>query len=256
MESPYFIFDGIKSSDMGLYIIELEPGRSLTPYWGSQSVIERNSRRKITTNLIGINRYPIEFNVKFSLLKNQWTTQKRNEIARWLLHDTYKEFQTCDDLGKYFYAICNSSSDLNLIHNRGYFELTFRTNSQFAWSPIYISEFDLSDNVSTKIIEVENKSNVVKYFYPKLQFSLKNNTTNFSIRNLSNGGKVFSFENLNPNETVGVDNEEKIVLSDNPMSNPFSKFNRNWLALVQGVNYLEITGQCDLKFKQRFPIAQ
>ena len=262
MESEYFIFDGIKSSDMGLYNVRVEQSGFIeTPYWGGADIEEEYHKGKVTPYFYGIKREPIEFTVQFALAdkymqSEEWTSQKRNKIAKWLLHNTYKPFQTCDDLGKIYYVICISEGNLNLINTKGYVELTFRCNSSFAWTPIYIENFDLSNNTTTQIIELENRSNVLKYYKPKIEIELVNNNTDVSLKNLSNGGEIFSFTGLKPNEIISIDNENEFIKSNNQLSNPFSKFNRKWLKLVYGVNRLEVTGQCKLWIKSCFPIAQ
>jgi len=263
MQSPYFIYDGIKSTDMGLYIVRIGQSNNFVevPYWGGANIEEERHYKKITPYFYRVNREPIEFTVQFILAYNNmrikdWTPQERNKIAKWLIQDTYKEFQTSDDLSKYYYAICTSPANLNLMGNQGYIELTFQTNSPYAWSPIYVEEYDLSDNEESTVIELENRSNVLDYYYPKLEIELKDDATDIALKNLSDGGRIFSFTGLYENETVSIDNENKLILSNNPLSNPFSKFNRNWFRLVYGVNYIEVTGKCVIKVKSQFPIAQ
>lgn len=266
MESMYFIFDGVKSSDMDLYIMRIEhSGFVETPYWGETNVHEEKSRKRLTPYFYGIDREPIEFTVQFVLVDKhmqpkKWTPQERYKIANWLIHDTYKEFQTSDDLGKRYNAIVVSNTDLNLINTEGYIEVTFRTNSPFAWSPIYIDSFDLSNNTTTQIIQLENKSNVLKYYNPKIEIELVGDTTSFQLKNLSNNGMTMKFESLLPNEIISIDCENRIIKSNLFGSNPFSKFNidmkRYWMDLVYGVNRIEVQGAIKLYVKSQYPIAQ
>lgn len=153
--------------------------------------------------------------------------------------------------------MCVDAVNLNLYQgNKGYMEVTFKTSSPYAWTPIYVDEFNLSDNNTTKIIEMENISNVVKTYSPKIEIQLLNGATGVTLKNLSNGGKEFKFEGLYPNERVSIDNENHFILSDKPFSNPFAKFNGNFLELVYGVNQIEVTGKCKIWTKMQFPILQ
>ncbi len=250
---------------MDLYIMRFESsGFVETPYMGSLNIEEEFSSRRITPYFYSAQRTPIEFTVQFVLVDKymrpkKWTPQEKNKIARWLIHDTYKEFRTSDDLGKIYYAIVNPER-LFLINSEGYAEVVFRTNSPYAWTPVYEDRFDLSNNASTEIIEIENKSNVLKYFNPLIEIELVNDETGVQLKNLSNGGKVMKFEGLNKNETISIDCQNKIIKSNLFDSNPFTKFNvgmtRYWMDLVYGVNRIEVAGQCRIRIKCQFPIAQ
>lgn len=253
---------------MGLVNVRVGSGGFVeVPYWGNTSVSEKKINNRLTPYFYSASREPIEFKVQFALVDEhnnpvEWTSEERNRIARWLVHDEYKEFQTADDLGKRYFVICTNAVNLNLINTRGYIELNFKTNSPYAWSPVYIDKFDLSNNGSTTIIELENKSNVVKEFNPLIEIELVNGETNVELKNLSNGGKTMKFEGLRPNEIVSIDTQNKIIKSNIQNSNPFSKFNtgaynkRYWLDLVYGINQVSVSGKCIIHTKMRFPIAQ
>ncbi len=265
MQSEHFIFDGVKSSDMGIYLISVDSGLISSPFFGGQSPEGEWVQGKSTAYHYGINKEPIEFTIQISPLEKEWTPQLRNKVGRWLIQDMYKPFQTADDMGKTYYAMCTDAPNFELAHNRGYLELTFITNSPYAWSPIYIETFNLL-NDTTKIIELDNMSNVTKYHYPKIEISLLNldgsatNTKQVKIRNLSDGGRelILGVKNdLVGNEVISMDCENEIIKTANPIhSNVFSKFNRNWLRLVYGKNRLEVNGRCSLKLKLQYPILQ
>lgn len=262
MESQYFIFDGIPSSEMDLYIMRIDhSGFVETPYWGSSKIREERLSKRLSPYLYGVDRDPIEFTVQFVLADSNfqpkiWTPQERYKIAKWLIHDTYKEFQTSDDLDKRYYAIVISDTDLNLINSQGYIEVKFRTNSPFAWTDVETKEFDLSSNTTSTTIQIENKSNVVAIYKPKIEIQMMGDTS-VTLKNLSNNSTEFKFVDLRTNELVSIDNENELVLSNYPINiNPFDNFNREWLELVQGINEIEVFGRCKLWIKTQFPIAQ
>lgn len=256
MESQYFIFDNINSTDMGLHIVRMDTGFVESPYWGGQDIIEDRIPKRDTPYFYGVNRQPMEFTLQFSLLNEEFTPQRRNELARWLLQDVYKPFQTCDDLGKIYYVLCTNPNTLFLKNTRGYFELVFRVNSFSAFTPIYIQNFDLSDNNTTEIIQLANLSNIQKRYYPKFEVQLVGDTTSFSLKNLSNGGLVTAFSKLQKGEIISVDNKNKWIISNLPLAYRYQNFNKNWFYLVEGMNNIEVSGAIIATFKSQFPIAQ
>ena len=262
MESMYFIFDGVKSSDMDLYIMQIDhSGFIETPYIGSTDIKEEKIHNKTTPYFYGVDRENLEFTVQFVLMDKygnpkKWTPQDRNKIARWLIHDEYKEFISSDDLGKRYMVIATSDSNLNLINTQGYVEVTFRCNSPYAWSPVYINSFDLSNNTTSTIIELENMGNVIKRYRPKLEIQMMGDTS-VTLTNLSDGGREFKLFDLRTDEIISIDNENEIILSNYPVNiNPLANFNRNWLELVFGVNQIKVIGRCKIWVKSCFPIAQ
>ena len=256
MQSEHFIFNGIKSADMGQYLVRMQSGGVSSPFFGGQDIEEDRMKGKLTPYHFGTELNPIEFTIEISPLDEDWTPQKRNEVGRWLIHDTYKPFQTADDLGKYYYCIVTEMPDFELYGNKGFIPITFRTNSAYAWSSTYISDFDLTNNETTTIIELHNLSNINKNYKPKIQFELVDGETDVQFKNLSNAGQIMKFENLNPLETISIDCENEIVKSSLLMSKPFEKFNKNFLELVYGVNQIEIQGRCKVWVKSQFPILQ
>lgn len=256
MESTDFIFDGIKSSDMGQYIVRINGGGVESPFFGGQSIQESQARKKITPYHFGVDRKPIEFTIQISPLDDKWTPERRSKIGRWLIHDTYKPFQSADDLGKIYYTIVTEAPNFELYNNRGFVPFTFRTNSAYAWSPIFIEEYDVSTNPSTVNIIMNNLSNINMNYRPKVEIELIGTTTSVELKNLSNGGKVFKLEGLNRLETIFIDNENEIITSSAEISNAFAGFNRQWLELVYGENLIEVKGRCKIWTKMQFPILQ
>lgn len=263
MESQYFIFDGVRSVDMGVHIVRIEEsGFVQSPYWGSRDVEEHGRVQKRNTSYYyNVSKEPIIFTVQLALLDKsgnprEWTPQERFKIAKWLLHDTYKEFQTGDDMGKIYYAMCADGADLSLMNSKGYVEITFTTNSPYAWSPLYIDTFDLSKNNSKETIIIKNGSNVDNRYTPNIEVELIEGT-GFTLTNLSNKGRQFKFTDLKEGETVSVDNENRIVYSSSLANiNPFKNFNRGWLELVYGDNRIEVEGKCKIRVRMQFPITQ
>lgn len=257
MESIHFKFNEITSASMGQYSIRINGGGVESPFFGGQEIIELQKNDRITPFHFGTKNSPIEFTIEISPLDEEWTPERRREIGKWLIHDTYKPFQTADDLSKFYYAIVTSAPNFELYSNKGFVPFTFRTNSAYAWSPIYVEDYLITENVDgDKIIKINNRSNINKKYYPIIEVALLNDTTDFELINLSNGKQSFKFTDLHQNEIVSIDNENELIVSNLPFSKPFEGFNRKWLELVEGINYIKVLGECEIRTKMQFPILQ
>ena len=263
----HFIFDGIKSSDMDLKIMRIGGDDFVqTPLWGGVNIQESVSKKRLVPYFYGVTRDNLEFPPLQLVLcdKNMqpkiWTSNDRYKISKWLCHDTYKEFISSDDLGKRYKVIAEAQTDLHLINTQGYMEVQFRCNSPYAFSPVYINTENLSDNIASKTIILENMSNVQRVYNPLIEIELVNGETDVILTNLSNGGKAMKFIGLSPNETISIDCQNRIIKSNLFGSNPFAKFNvggkRFWMDLVYGQNLIRVEGMCIVKTKMEYPIAQ
>ena len=100
------------------------------------------------------------------------------------------------------------------------------------------------------IIEFDNQGDDI--LYPELQI-IKFSNGNLTIKNLTNGGKIFQFNNLVNNEIIYIDNQNRDIIS-NLYDTRLDDFNNNYLDLVRGINRLEVVGACKLDFRYQFII--
>ena len=63
----------------------------------------------------------------------------------------------------------------------------------------------------------------------------------FQITNVSDGGRVFRFDDLLQGEEISVDNDKGIITSNTSLLR-MSKFNKNFFRLVRGNNTLLVEG--------------
>lgn len=253
MISTYFIFNGIKSIDMGLHNVKIESGLTSVPWTGGKEIIEEKIRYNRNPIFYGVQNQPIQFTVTFSLLEEKMTDEKKIELARWLFLDEYAEFQTTDYLGKCIHVIAINQIDFMTADNElGYFTVEFRANSSTWFSKPFVQPFDLRNNETSTIIEVQNKSNVEKIHYPELEFEMFG-SENLILRNLSNGGKEFKFTDIHDDEKIYVNNQFRQVISEKPYYR-LGNFNKNWLGLTYGTNRIEVIGKCYLRFRSKFPL--
>lgn len=267
MQSEHFIFNGVSSQDMGLYIIRMDTGFISNPLIGSRSINTSVRTRSVRALPQGIAKEVISFDLQMVLLDDnqqlqEWTPERRSAIAKFLFSDNYASFQTADDLGKIYYGMFTDAQNIYTLNNTGYLELTFTTNANTAWSPVINHYYDLRNNPSTgTIITVENLSNITKKYEPKIEFvmaessGLPNKT--LEITNISNNNRIFKFEGLRFDEKISVDNANRIILSSYPVNiNPYEKFNKKWLELVYGLNMLKVKGKCSIQMQMQFPLMR
>lgn len=245
---------------MGLSIVKIDSGLFSTPLAGAKEIIKEKRKGKTTFFHYDTEHQPLQFSLTFSLLENFMTPEKKYEIAKWLFKDDFKEFQTTDDLSKVYHVIAiNQVEFMSNGWEQGYFTIEFICDASHAWSKTFIESFDLSKNSASdrSVIELTNYSNVVDYVYPEVEFQLANSTKSISLKNLSDEGRTFRFEDLDIGERIYVDNDLQLIQTDNLDINKqfrLGNFNRKWLRLVYGTNRIEVQGGCYLKFRYKFPL--
>lgn len=186
MESLDFNFDGEYSSFYGIVNISMSSGmyeESFAPKRNIKEQTIRGSKRYFQE----IEYEPLVLNLSFGI-KETWDEEKIRAIARWLIKDYYKPLYFSENTDRIYYGIV--VDDPKLIHNglkQGYITLTFRCDSQYTYSPVYLSEeYDLSTNPSgTSIMLINNGDVEVK---PEISITKVGNGGEIKIVNITNGG--------------------------------------------------------------------
>lgn len=252
--SEYFIFDNIKSTDMGVSIVRVDSGLINTPFISSKDILEESVSRNPVPYFFRTKFKPLEFTVHMAITdENGWTPERRYELASWLCRPNYCELISDDFIGRRYFVIVTNQADLMTNGIDGYIQVQFRCQHPYALSPIYIETFDLSDNTTTTQIILDNRSNIGLDYYPELEVELVSPSTGFSLKNLSNNGEIFSFSNLTTGEIINISNEKKQIISSTG-NYRYSKWNKKWFKLVQGKNTIEVTGKIYLQTRMTFPI--
>lgn len=134
-----FVYDGIRSTDMGVFNVTLDSGLFSESFVAEREIQEISVRGNDKPYFQGVKRSPLSFKLEFAF-SGSYDEQKIREVARWLDQDYYKPFYTTDNTERIFYCMLNSSSDL--LHNglkQGYITLEMRCDSPFSFSPQYTS---------------------------------------------------------------------------------------------------------------------
>jgi phage-related protein len=262
--SDLFIINNIKSSDIGidgcsLVRTDSEINRQ---FIGNKSIIEEKLPYRDTPFFFRTEKSPIEFNLKFSILENTYTSDVLFEIGKIFAKDQYVSFQSCDYLGVQFFVICTSINLVTFGSFKGWFEVNLRTSAPFGFSIPEISTFDCTDatTLSPIIIELYNKTNVSNpygnyYYYPEIWIDMKGLVTAITITNLSLSAETFGFTGLSALESLYINGDLKQIQSSTGLyrlSNMIN--NHNFLKLDYGLNRLSVNSSSILQFKISVPI--
>jgi predicted phage tail component-like protein len=249
-----FNFDGRDSVSEGVSIVRIESGIPSRKYISGKEILETHPNNALYPHFFGVKYPPITFRVTFTCEDEDMDDAKLYDLANWLITNEYKPFISYDNPSKVYYCMGISESDFYTNgSNQGYFEVDFRCRDGFGWTIPSIVEYDLSDITVPTTIQVINHSNVLDLYYPEMEIELQDTNMAVSLVNLSNDNYTFSFSGLTIGETITIDNQKRRIESD-VSTNRFDKFNKNWFKLVKGVNNIQVTGKCIIKFKMQFPI--
>lgn len=166
-----FTFDGIDSTNFGVKMVRVgESGFIPETIIGDGSITEVEHRADFKPQFQRMSRSPIEFNKQIVLLDEQgnakkWTEQDRLDIFSWLFHSEYKPLIFEDRPEVVYYVIATSNLTLNTMNERGYIDITFRSNSPYPFRPERV--FTLTGGVGSaaeRVINIEAGLAIDKIF--------------------------------------------------------------------------------------------
>ncbi len=249
-----FNFDGVDSESVGISIVRIDSGIPSRKYISGKEILETHPNNALSPYFFGVKYPPLVFRVTFTCEDDYMDDSRLYNLANWLITNEYKPFISYDNPSKVFYCIGASESDFNTNGlGQGYFEVEFRCRDGFGWTVPTIVEYDLSDITVPTTIQVANHSNVLDMYYPEMEIALQSTNTAISLVNLSNDSYTFSFSGLTVEEKLTINNQKRKIESDKS-ANRFDKFNKNWFKLIRGINNIQVTGKCVIKFKMQFPV--
>lgn len=251
IESLYFTYDGKTSTEMGvIQISNVDGGLFDEQFLPSANIVEEKVPGNDVPLFIRKEREPIT--LPFSILfENELTDDEARKIGRWINQDYYKPLIFNTHPHKIFYA--QYVGNPRLLHNgckQGYATLEMRCNSSCSYSPVYTKDFDLSTNPPLgTTIKIENKGD---YDISPILYIEKIGDEDFSIVNMSDGGKEMKITGLTNGEKLTIDCETEEIDSDIPGALRYDSHNDVFLNLTEGVNHLKVYGKCVIKFKYEF----
>ncbi len=228
--------------DMGIINASIDSGLLQEPFLPSRDIsyIEtRNSEKPYFQNVI---YQPLVFDIVLAF-EDGFSESRLREVRQWLSGDKFKELRFSDQVGRVYMAMCQDVSVLSHAGAQGYVSITLVTNSPYA----------MSDVVETEVYAKPTNVNIATMsdisIYPELLIRKLDVNGDVGIVNSTTG--IEFCVNMEVNETIYVDNDKEIIHSNFIFENPGGKFNGQFLYLTPGENILNVSGDCNIKFRYR-----
>jgi phage-related protein len=249
-ESLYFVYDSIKSMDMGVIQVNIDGGLFEEQFLSSRSIREEKIRGRKKPYFYEVEEEPLSIPIGL-WFDTGLSEENRRKVARWLNQPFYKELYFSEQPDRRFYAMYVGSP--SLLHNgieEGYVQLEMRCDTSHSYSPVYISDiYDLSDNVDSTEITFTNNGDLD--CEPVLYISKVGNG-DISIINNSDSGIEFKLTGLVDGENLTIDNENEEIETDLVGTYRYNDHNGVFLTIPRGVNRLQVFGEAKLQFKYQF----
>ncbi len=250
--ATYFTYDGVWSGQYGLKIASFDDeGKTDTTVFTPSitNVKLPRSTRFFKTSV----RYDSPSQFQLTIVSERIIEENaRRNILSWLVgRKGYKKLIVHQpDLESYYYNCI--FTDASEIYINGYcfgFNITANLDCPYQYGTPNIKTFE-SDNTNEMNVVFYNPSDIVDdYVYPIVRFTPKG-TFNGSdksvisiINTTDNSSRAFMFNGIsatsNSTEQITVDNEIKSITSSSGIKR-LQNFNKNWLRLRKGDNYLTI----------------
>lgn len=240
-----FVFDGIPSERMGLYLLNTESKETTITGGAKLTLYTDKTNKSYKHSLLGVSEdEPLEFKLTFGSL-NPLSRYDISAIQKWLFgHKEYKKLQIIqDDMVGVYYNCILDDPEITTIGNIPYmFECTVICDSPFAWEDEKVYEYEIGS--LPKTIKLYNTSDVNDYTYPLVEFTSKASSNTVSLINLSNDSRETKIEGLALNEKVTMNNEFQILTTSTDLGR-LKNFNKNWFELVRGENVIQVSGNID-----------
>lgn len=191
---------------------------------------------------------PIKFKIQLAKEK-AWTEDEKIKVNNWLFQNSYKDFKS-EDSAYIYRCMATDGNFYNDSFNRGYAEINFECNSSYAYTDIITRTVEVS---GTAQIIYDCKSNLkdVKY-KPEIQITLQSGD-GFSIINSTNNSSLI-FKDLVGINTIYVNNQTYIIMTNNGTNILPNLQNKRFLSLNSGNNILNMTGNGSVLFRSQFPV--
>jgi hypothetical protein len=258
------IIDGIKSIDLGingLTLVRIGESEISTPWIGAKQILEDTLPNRDNPIFYGVQKQPLEFEMKFSLLQNKFTSEHLFQLGKIFGQDRYFPIQSVDYLGVVFWVM--TTNQVNIITYgsfAGWYSINLRCNAPFGFSSPEVSTFDLSDITTPTTIMLENRSNVMHpklqdyYYEPEIWIDLKSTSTGVKLTNTSDSNRIFEFTGLNLLEEIYINNSLKQIESNTGLNRLSKLTNHNFLRLIYGQNLITVNNPCIIQVKSEFPL--
>ncbi|MGM9988890.1 MAG: distal tail protein Dit [Bacillaceae bacterium] len=249
-ESLFFEFDGRASDEeFGIKNISISTGLFNEPFLPSRSISEVVVPGRSKPYYIDIRKDPKTLSLGFYPDDN-WDDETMAAIARWLDVDEYKPLIFSSMPDKVMYAMPVDASEIN--HNglgQGYITLSMRLDSPHTYSHEKMDGwYDFSSTGSGEI-EFDNRGD--EEIQPEIHI-WKVGDGDVFIKKIYEQDEPLIITNLKDGDEIIIDPEMRLVESSpvNPLI--YNNFNDNYLTFSYGKTYLEVMGNCQIRFVYRY----
>ena len=273
-----FIFNKTNSADFGVTIGWIDSKADVSTN-GLTRELKKTARTTKTKSYIysAENTEPISFH--FSIVKadgSELTRAESIKINRWLTSSPLPQllkFNDCDTYPLHYYAVCTQINDITSGGQLIGKELTFETNSSFAFSGKEKKTFMITE--TDNCFFLNNSADTDNgIYYPTVTISTKSDkvvmenvtdqksvTINMqTIKADANGNKVIA---LNSENMTVTDNSGQLIPADQlGWNEAYTSYvssiddfmdNIYWPRLLQGMNEWNVSGACTLTIEYEFP---
>lgn len=257
-----FEFDGQSSQLYDMKIISFDDGGLFSGVGSSDvEIYTQKVLRKAKSYYLGRSQQKVlEFDLTFGSAR-PISGLDRDVISAWMFgKSSFKPLRILqDDLNGAWFNCFLTKPEPQYIGGINYaFKCTVVCDSPFAYSfPRTITEtFDGDENIN-KVINIYNNSSEDDYLYPIVSFELNLIGSNFLIKNNTDNGREFYFQNLYPHEKIVIDNDLQTIVSSTGLHR-LSNFNKKWFRLVPRLNNLTIQsgiGTYTITYTERLKIG-
>lgn len=243
------IFDNKPSGFYNLYLETTNQADMLNPSSSNVEPIFEENMRRHSPYLLGVRYTPVlEFDLSL-FSPDEINAKMQQMILRWLTgHNQYKRLQIIqDDMTDMTFNCLITNPQTRKVGNVIYgFTFHVVCDSQWAWSFEKTINRIFTSAPNNYAINYYNKTDQEGYLYPTITVLMNNSGGSFSIVNQSESNRAFSFTSLTRNETICINNDNKIIKStiDGEDSGylRIGNFNKKWFRLLPGNNNLLVSG--------------
>lgn len=256
-----FIYDQTTSEMFDLRIFNLEfSGTGESQAIGTTTLIQKwlpNKKRPYHFNTSNVT--PLTFEMTIGSY-NPLTATDRSRMGRWLLGKTqYKKLQIVSDdmLDSYFNVIFTDGGNFYSGNIAQGIKLFATCDSPWPWTLPRTKTFTFDGDVLQDYnFTFYNDSDDNGYLLPDISFTISNNVSagDFTLTNITDSSRAFTFTGLDQSEQITVDNDKQIITSSDGNLR-LGDFNKNWFRLLPGNNQLNIAGYLD-SFSMTYSFAR
>lgn len=158
-QSIHFMYDGISSKDMGVFIAWKDDGLFEDNFLPNRKIVEKKIANREKPYFQRVEHEPLSFSLSFAI--EDWEHRETlRKLARWFFQPYYKPLVFDSNPNRVFYAIFEGDSQL--FHNglkEGYIELNIRCDSPYSYTFEQTKEkIEMSDSNVGVTINLNNSN--------------------------------------------------------------------------------------------------